>query len=151
MISMSEEEVRAYLRAQHKLILVSQGPAIYPHPMPMNYVFDDHEQFLMTTFRKSQKVLNLQRNPKASLLVESGVGYDELKSVLAYASGEIIDDAEEVMRVMDLMLAKDSAIVGENAQGLGDQAEAMAAKRVVLRFTPDRYISWDHGKLGGRY
>lgn len=119
--------------------------------MPMNFIFDDEDRFVMTTFRKSQKVRNLQRDPKASLLVESGIAYDELKSVLAYAKVEIIDDTEEVLRTMMQIMAKETEITGNKMEIVKDQAHSTISKRVALRFTADSYMSWDHTKLGGRY
>lgn len=149
-IAMSMDETRAYLKAQQRLILTSNGPHGYPHPMPMNFVFDDDDAYLMTTFRKSQKIRNIERDPRCALLVESGSHYSELKSVLAYADAELIDDPEMTGKVMIALAAKE----GDRA-ALSDEAKktvlASVPKRVVLRFKPKDYISWDHTKLGGGY
>ncbi len=150
-ISMTDDELLVYLRSQRRLILVSNGINTYPHPMPMNYMFDDEERFVMTTFRKSQKVKNLQRDPKVSLLVESGIAYDELKSVLAYAQAEIIDDNEEVLRTMMLLLTEETELSGNDLDLVKEQAKATAPKRVMLRFSAETYVSWDHTKLKGHY
>jgi nitroimidazol reductase NimA-like FMN-containing flavoprotein (pyridoxamine 5'-phosphate oxidase superfamily) len=151
LIVMTDDEVRAYLRNSHRLILVTNGRGGYPHPVPMNFIFNDQEQILMTTFRKSQKVRNLQRDPKAALLLESGIAYGELMSVLAYAEAEIIDDSNQVIDLMNLLTAKEAALTGSHTGVVKTQAESTASKRVVLRFTPDSYISWDHTKLKGLY
>jgi nitroimidazol reductase NimA-like FMN-containing flavoprotein (pyridoxamine 5'-phosphate oxidase superfamily) len=149
-IAMTMDEIRAYLKVQQRLILTSNGPAGYPHPMPMNFLFDDNDTYLMTTFRKSQKVRNIERDPRCALLVESGSHYSELKSVLAYAEAELIDDADFTQQVMLALAAKE----GERG-ALSDEAKQTVAasvpKRVVLRFKADDYISWDHSKLGGGY
>jgi nitroimidazol reductase NimA-like FMN-containing flavoprotein (pyridoxamine 5'-phosphate oxidase superfamily) len=150
-ISMTSDEIRLYLQSQSRLIIVSNGTDGFPHPMPMNFIFDNEERFLMTTFRKSQKVKNLQRDPKASLLVESGVAYQDLRSVLAYSNAEIIEDKDEVQRTMMLMMKKETEITGIELKGVKEQAQSTIAKRVVLRFKADSYISWDHSKLAGRY
>ena len=150
-ISMTDDELLVYLRSQRRLMLVSNGIDSYPHPMPMNYIFDDEGRFLMTTFRKSQKVKNLQRDAKASILVESGEAYNELKSVLAYAKAEIIDDTEEVLRTMILLMNEEKSLNVSRLDIVKKQAQSTAAKRVVLRFSADSYISWDHTKLSGRY
>ena len=150
-IEMSPEEIRTYLRSQMRLILVSNGPDGYPHPMPMNFLVDDEDRYAIITFRKSQKVKNLMRDPRAALLVESGIAYAELKSVLAYAEAEIIDDIELVLDIMAGLAAKEMKAVSDFSPEVREQARATAAKRVVIRFKPDRYITWDHSKLGGRY
>jgi nitroimidazol reductase NimA-like FMN-containing flavoprotein (pyridoxamine 5'-phosphate oxidase superfamily) len=148
-ISMSPDEVRAYLGANRKAVLVSNGLNGFPHPMPMNYVFRD-DAILMTTFRKSQKVLNLQRDPRCTVLVETGERYTDLKSVLAYANAEIIDDLAYTQGViMQVSGGEPGATAG--APALRASAEATAPKRVVLRFAAERYVSWDHSKLQGRY
>lgn len=149
-IAMTMDEIRAYLRAQPRLILTSNGPTGYPHPMPMNFVFDENDTYLVTTFRKSQKVKNLERDPRCALLVESGSHYGELKSVLAYADAEIVDDAEFTRKVMQALAAKEG-----NRAALSEEAKqtiaASVPKRIVLRFAAKQYISWDHTKLRGGY
>ena len=151
LIEMTAEEVRAYLDAQKTLIIVGNGPNGYPHPMPMWFAQDDAGCLYCTTFGKSQKVLNWRRDPKAALLVESGEEYAELRGVTIYATCEVIDDAEDVQ---DALVAINSRgrDLDENAKAaLRESVGRTASKRVVLKFTPQRYVSWDHTKLGGRY
>lgn len=150
LIRMTPEEVRAYLGAQRRIIVVTIGPDGMPHPLPMNYGLDAAGRVIMSTFRKSQKVRNVERDPRATLLVESGEGYADLKAVILFAEVEIIDDPEEVRALMNLMKASDT-LAGSMDDGRNEQVRASIAKRVVLRFTPFRTISWDHGKLGGYY
>ena len=92
LIELDDDEIRDYLDARKTLIIVGNGHNGYPHPMPMWFARDDDGTIRCTTFAKSQKVLNWRRDPKATLLVESGVEYAELKSVVIYASCEIIDE-----------------------------------------------------------
>lgn len=146
---MSAEEIRAYLRSQPRLIVVSNGPAGYPHPVPMNFALDEHDRPLILTFRKSQKVRNFERDPRAALLVESGLVYHELKSVMIYATAEIIDDRAEFEAARASFAEKvQTRVITAEEQA---QVQATMAKRVIVRFTPQRYISWDHSKLQGRY
>lgn len=150
-IAMTMDEIRTYLKEQERLILTSNGPDGYPHPMPMNFVFDDQDRYLITTFRKSQKVRNMERDPRCALLVESGHQYSELKSVLAYADAQIIDDPAFTAEVMSAIGRKEEVRNGEMSEEARQQAMASAPKRVVMVFQPEHYISWDHTKLGGRY
>jgi nitroimidazol reductase NimA-like FMN-containing flavoprotein (pyridoxamine 5'-phosphate oxidase superfamily) len=149
-IRMSDAEVSAYLAGQRRIILVTNGADGMPLPLPMNYGMDADGRFLITSFRKTQKVKNLERDPRATLLVESGEQYQELKSVVAWCNAEIIGDPAEVRALMAVMRAGHplGAIMGAEAAA---QVEASIPKRVVLRFTPYRLISWDHAKLGDRY
>ena len=151
LIQLTPDETRAFVDAARTLIIVSNGRDGYPHPMPMWFYVDDAGNYYCTTFSKSQKVRNFRRDPRATLLVESGEEYAELKSVLTYARCEVIDDHEQVC----------DALVGINTKGrdvdeaqraqLREAVAGTAAKRVVLKFVPERTISWDHAKLGGRY
>lgn len=150
LIRMTEPEVRAYLAEQRRIVVVSNGPGGLPHPVPMNYGLNPEGRILITTFAKSQKLRNLERDPRAALLVESGETYAELKSVIAYADAEIFTDPDEVVSGMRLIRAADDLAGSLNA-GMSDQVRASVAKRALVRFTPFRFVSWDHGKLGQYY
>ncbi len=150
LIQMTGEEVGAYLAGQRRIILVTNGADGMPHPLPMNFRMDGDGRFLISSFRKTQKVRNLARDPRATLLVESGEKYQELKSVVAWCDAEIIDDPTQVRALMSVMRGGEplTATMSEQAAA---QVEASIPKRVILRFTPYRMISWDHAKLGDRY
>lgn len=149
-IRMSGEELAAYLAEQRRIILVTIGPDGMPHPMPMNYGIDAEGRVLIVTFAKSQKVRNLERDPRATLLVESGTAYRELKSAVLYCQTEILSDPAEVAAAMGQVRASDAMQASLSAP-MSDQVRASLAKRAALRFTPLRTVSWDHGKLGGVY
>jgi PPOX class probable F420-dependent enzyme len=150
LIRMTPAEVDAYLREQRRIVLVTNGANGLPHPVPMNYGLDEAGRVLITSFRKSQKVRNLERDPRATLLVESGETYAGLKSVMLYCDAEILTDPAAIAAYMQRIRAdvqlSDSLSTGANAQ-----VRASMAKRVLLRFTPFRTVSWDHGKLGQYY
>lgn len=149
-IAMSDAELRAYLEGQRRIILVTNGPGGMPHAVPMNYGIDAENRIILTAFRKSQKVRNLERDPRATLLVESGAGYGELRGVVAWCDAEILVDPEEVARNMALIRA-DAAIAASVSGARSEQVRASMTKRVALRFTPFRTTSWDHAKLGNFY
>jgi nitroimidazol reductase NimA-like FMN-containing flavoprotein (pyridoxamine 5'-phosphate oxidase superfamily) len=149
-IEMTPDEVRDYLKQQKRIILVTNGANGLPHPMPMNFGVDEQGRIVMTTFAKAQKVKNVERDPRASLLVESGEGYADLKSVLMYCDVEILTGAEVVAEAMGLIQGSTS-LSKDFSTEMSEQARASYAKRSVLRFTPFQTISWDHTKLGGRY
>lgn len=150
LIRMSPAEIEAYLAGQRRIIVVTNGPHGLPHPVPMNYGLDDAGRILITSFRKSQKVRNLERDPRATLLVESGETYADLKSVIAYADAEILGDPDAVAEGMRRVQADEQLSESLSAE-MSDQVRASLAKRVIVRFTPFRYVSWDHAKLSGFY
>lgn len=149
-IRMTPEEVRSYLSGQRRIVLVTIGPDGMPHPLPMNYGLDAEGRVLITSFRKSQKVKNLERDPRATLLVESGEAYAELKAVVLYCEVELIADPDAIATFMREVRA-DSAMAESLSAGMSAQVRASLSKRVVLRCTPFRTVSWDHGKLAGFY
>lgn len=149
-IAMTPEEVRTYLLSQARMIVVSNGLGGFPHPMPMNFALDGEGRVLITTFAKSQKVRNLERDPRASLLVESGESYEALKSVILYARAEILTDPAAIEAGHRAMAGKVQTAPVE-AEAKAGQIRASMAKRVIIRFTAERTISWDHAKLGGFY
>ncbi len=149
-IAMTPQELRAYLAAQTRIIIVTNGPGGMPHPVPMNYGLDDAGRVIITTFAKSQKVRNLERDPRATLLVESGEAYRELKSAILHCDAEIIREPAEIARNTALVRAG-AAMAGSLSSAMSDQVRASLAKRAVVRFTPFRVASWDHAKLGGFY
>jgi len=150
LIRMSPHEVDAYLRAHRRIIIVTNGADGLPHPVPMNYGVDEAGRLVITTFAKSQKVRNLERDPRATLLVESGETYADLKSVMLYCDVEILRDPNEIAAGMALVNA-DEQLAGSLSAEMGDQVRASMSKRVILRCTPFRTVSWDHGKLGAFY
>ena len=150
LIRMTPDELAAYLAEQRRMIVVTIGPGGMPHPMPMNYGLDAAGRVVIITFAKSQKVRNLERDPRATLLVESGREYRELKSAILYCDAELVTEPEAIAATMALVRASD-AMAGSLSAGMSEQVRASLAKRVAVRFTPFREVSWDHGKLGGVY
>lgn len=151
LIQLTDEEIRDYLSTEKTLIIVSNGPNGYPHAMPMWFWTDGAGCLYCSTFGKSQKVMNWRRDPKATLLVESGEEYAKLKGVLIYATTEIIDDPERVVDTLVAVNAGDRELDAEERAKLRETVAPRAHKRVLLKFTPERYVTWDHAKLGGRY
>jgi nitroimidazol reductase NimA-like FMN-containing flavoprotein (pyridoxamine 5'-phosphate oxidase superfamily) len=149
-IGMTPGEVRAYLEEQRRIIVVTNGVNGLPHAVPMNYGLDDQGRILITTFRKSQKVKNLERDPRATVLVESGTVYSQLKSVIAYCDAEIIDDPALVPQLMRLIRAQE-AMAASLSKPMREQVRESTPKRVVVRFSAFHTVSWDHAKLGGSY
>ena len=151
-IRMSEDEIRSFLAERKTLILTSNGPDGFPHPMPMWYVLEPDGAIRMTTYSRSQKVLNLRRDAKVAVLAESGTEYQELRGVVFYGTAEIIEDVEQVMDT--LLAAAGNPLPDANDEQRKAIREGMrknASKRVLIRIKPDTVVSWDHSKLGGVY
>src|ERR1700761_925181 len=142
-IKMTEAELLAFLGEELTVIVSSFGSRGWPHSMPMWFVVRDGEVW-MWTYRTSQKVRNLERDPRATLLVEAGSTYDQLRGVMIEAEAEILDD-------YDAVLDLGRELGGRYAPGAeGPEAEAalarQASKRVGIRLRPRRVVSWDQRK-----
>lgn len=151
LIQLSDSEIRDYLNAQKTLIIVSNGKDGFPHPMPMWFCVDDAGCLYCTTFTKAQKVYNFKRDPNATLLVESGEEYAQLKGLVIYADTEVIDSYDAVCDALVRINTKGREVDEEGRKKLLAAVSPTATKRVLLKFTPRSYVSWDHSKLGGRY
>jgi PPOX class probable F420-dependent enzyme len=149
-ITMSDPDLHAFLAAERVVSCATIGPAGRPHLMPLWYVADG-AVISAWTYGKSQKVRNLERVPQATLLVEAGDAYDELRGAMLECNVEIVREPERLM-ALGLRLARryrglpEGEVSAEVEAAVGKQA----AKRVGLVFHPTRIVSWDHGKLAGR-
>jgi nitroimidazol reductase NimA-like FMN-containing flavoprotein (pyridoxamine 5'-phosphate oxidase superfamily) len=149
---MSDAEVRAFLEGSKTIIINSNGPGGYPHPMPMWFGLDPDGSVRMTTFRASQKVKNLQRDPRVSLLAESGEEYAQLMGVVLYGRAQLVDDIDFVTKTLISVATRSQAPPDEATRdGMAKVMAKTAAKRIGILVKPERVVSWDHRKLGGTY
>ena len=149
-ITLSDVEQDELLESERVVVVSSNGVRGWPHSMPMWFVVRDGEIWVWT-YAKSQKVRNLERDPRATLLVETGTEYTELRGVQIEAEAELVRDPERVAEFGAELTVRYAegieSVEGEAAAAL----RAQAAKRVAIRFEPIRIATWDHRKLGGTY
>jgi PPOX class probable F420-dependent enzyme len=143
-IQMSDDEVRAFLEEQMVMTIGTIGPKGRPHLIALWYV-PDGVGMTGWTYAKSQKAKNLERDPRATVHVESGVQYHELRGVMMECDVELDGDAKPYG------LALFERYAGTLDDSVTAMVEKQAPKRVGLRFKPTRIVSWDHSKLGGDY
>ncbi|MEV3922829.1 pyridoxamine 5'-phosphate oxidase family protein [Actinomadura coerulea] len=150
-IKMSPEEVAEYLAANFKVQVATVGKDGGPHLVTMFYTLYE-DKIAFTTYKSSQKVINLRRNPVMTCLVEDGVEYGELRGVALYGRGLVVEDPEPRSKV--------GMVVGSRMAGLpvpelgepvdpviAEGIEQALAKRVLILMDPDRVVSWDHRKV----
>lgn len=154
---MTDEERLGFLEAGRTLIVSTIGRDGAPHVAPMWYFLDDGK-VVFRSFTKSQKIVNLRRDPRLTVLVQSGEAYTELKGVAIRGRATLIDGADDASRVLWAYgrLAARYAMVGDGPIDLDPEAlEAafgrFAPKNTVVTVEPERIVSWDHTKLGGEY
>jgi PPOX class probable F420-dependent enzyme len=144
---MSEEEVAAFLEGSHTLQVASLNADGTPHLVAMFYAVSDGE-IGFWTYAKSQKVVNLRRDPRITVMVETGKAYAELKGVTITGRARIVEDREQVLAFGELLYPR---YFGELNDAARAGMVAMGAKRVVILAEPKKVVSWDHTKLAGVY
>jgi PPOX class probable F420-dependent enzyme len=146
-IAMSDEEVADFLEEQRIVVCATNGRDGFPHLMPLWYVVRDDELWAWT-YAKSQKVRNIERDDFASLQVETGESYDQLRGVMIKAHAVVHRDVETVAELGAAIFAR---YTGGDPADYQEMVETQAPKRVGLQFVPREVATWDHRKLGGVY
>lgn len=149
-IALSPAEIEELLAAERVAVVSSIGPRGWPHSMPLWFVAREGEVWIWT-YAKSQKVRNLERDPRATVLVEAGEEYSELRGVMVEARAHLHRDRETVLGFAEELTLRYAEGL-ETVEGeVRAMLEAQAPKRVAIRFEPLRTATWDHRKLGGVY
>jgi len=142
-IELTPAEQAAMLDAARTAILVTIGPDGVPDPTAMWFVVDDNGHVVMRTYAKSQKVRNLERDPRVAVLIEDGETYDTLRGLQLTGRITLSRDVEEVLDVVEGLARKYQGVDGLDRDSLRDYA----GKQAVLRLDVERRVSWDHSKL----
>jgi PPOX class probable F420-dependent enzyme len=147
-ITMTDDEVRAFLDEERILTCATLGPRGWPHVMPLWYVVREGTIWAWT-FAKSQKARNLERDPRATLQVEAGRDdYSQLRGVMLETEATLHRDTDRVAALgLEIMqrYAGGRELTDETRQGVLRQAP----KRIAMEFVERRRSTWDHRKLGG--
>ena len=149
-ITMSDGEVRDFLREQRIMHVATVGPSGRPHLVPLWYVVEDGPVLRGWTYAKSQKARNLERDPRATVSVDDGVQYHELRGVMMECDVEMEREPQRVAEYGTALFERygDGGPLAPEVRAMVDK---QARKRVGLRFGPTRTVTWDHRKLGGDY
>jgi nitroimidazol reductase NimA-like FMN-containing flavoprotein (pyridoxamine 5'-phosphate oxidase superfamily) len=166
-IKMSDAEVGCFLAEERTVTCATIGPRGWPHLMPLWYVLRSTEdrsapareagpRLWSWTYAVSQKVRNLERDPRATLQVEAGESYEVLRGVMLECDVVVHRDLEVVKALGHEIFARYASPRGQPpAEDLpaevGEMVDKQALKRVAMEFVELRRASWDHRKLGGVY
>ncbi len=159
---MGGEEAAAFLAQKRTVVCATLGPGGWPHLMPLWYVLRERSggrpgpQLWSWTYAASQKVRNLERDPRATLEVETGELYQELRGVMLECEVAIHRDVEIVKALGREIFARYAAPRGEPPveelpAEVGEVVDRQATKRVALQFIELDRVTWDHRKLDGVY
>ncbi len=159
---MSEAEAAAFLAAERTVVCATHGPRGWPHLMPLWYVLRalpesaGAPELWAWTYASSQKARNLERDPRATLQVEAGESYDQLRGVMLETEAQLHHDTDVVRALGREIFTRYAVEAGqpppsELPREVGEMVDRQASKRVALQFRERRRATWDHRKLGGAY
>lgn len=143
-ITMSDDEVWDFITSRRTATLATLGPSGHPHLAAMWFAVIDREIWFETK-AKSQKAVNLRRDPRITVSVEDGLTYDALRGVAIEGEAEIVEDRDALWAVGVDMWERYNGPYSEEVKPL---VELMLNKRIAIRVRAERIRSWDHTKLG---
>jgi PPOX class probable F420-dependent enzyme len=149
-IKLSEGELGELLEEERIAVVSSLGPRGWPHSMPLWFVPREGTVWIWT-YAKSQKVKNLERDPRATVLVEAGRSYNELRGAMVESEAVIHRDFETVLGFAEELTVRYAEGISSVEGDAKAALEAQAPKRVAVSFPALRTATWDHRKLGGTY
>lgn len=144
-IALTDDEIRDYLERSKTVIMGTINHDGWPHLVPMWYSMLEGKVH-MHTYKTSQKVVNIQRDPRGSVLVEDGTSYNELRGVFMRGRFEIRDDQDLCYAIGIKSAVKYMDVTEEQASPF---VRHQVRKRVALIFHPEKTSSWDHRRLVG--
>tara|TARA_B100000029_G_scaffold37578_2_gene35342 strand:- start:19532 stop:19999 length:468 start_codon:yes stop_codon:yes gene_type:complete len=148
LIQMTEDELASFIEEQKSLQVSCIGADGWPHLTTLWFAVVD-EKIVFETYTRSQKILNLQRNPNITVLLEDGVVYEKLRGVMIKGKALLDGIPENVERYAKAVMLRNQPEYGEEI--LSEAAKQMSLKRTAVIVEPQEIISWDHTKLGGTY
>lgn len=147
-VRMNEEEIWQFIASQKTIQVATINKDGTPHVMPLWFALDDG-RIVLETFTKSQKVVNLERDPRLSVLFEDGDEYNDLKGVSIRGRAVLVKEPAEVHRLHMAVLVRNQPEVPVDL--LEKATASMVSKKTAIVIEPERFVSWDHSKLGGVY
>ena len=144
LVEMTDQEIATYLERSRTCTIATLGATGLPHLVAMWYAVVDG-QIWFETKAKSQKAVNLQRDPRITCLIEDGLTYDKLRGVSLEGTAEIVTDPDLIWQVGVSVWERYNGPYTDEMQPL---VEFMLHKRVAVRIDVERTRSWDHRKLG---
>ena len=148
LIRMTDEEMKLFIQEQKSLQVSCMGPDGWPHLTTLWFAVVD-QRIVFETYTRSQKILNLQRNPNVTILLEDGIVYEKLRGVMIKGKAVLESKPENVEKYAKAVMIRNQPEIGEEI--LSEAAKQMSLKRTAVIIEPQEIISWDHTKLGGTY
>ncbi|MFP6638876.1 MAG: pyridoxamine 5'-phosphate oxidase family protein [Myxococcota bacterium] len=147
-IRMGDDALWNFIGSQKTVQVATLNRDGSSHLMPLWFALDER-CIILETFSKSQKIKNLERDPRITLLFEDGEEYTQLRGASLYGRAELVRDVEAVHQFHRMVIRRNSP---ELADDVIDQvSRGMAPKKTAVLIRPHKVITWDHSKLAGIY
>lgn len=147
-IRMTDEALWAFIESQKTVQVATLNRDGSSHLMPLWFALDGR-CVILETFTKSQKIKNLERDPRITLLFEDGDEYTQLRGASLYARAELVTELEAVHQFHRMVIRRNSPDLTDEV--IDQVSRSMAAKKTAILIRPNKTITWDHSKLGGIY
>ena len=147
-IKMTDGEQETFIEAQKSLQVGTINRDGTPHLSTLWFAVVDGD-IVFETYTKSQKIRNLQRDPRIACLLEDGLTYETLRGVQVNGTAELHTESDRVHGLARAVMVRNNPEIDPDL--LDKAAEQMAAKRTAVVVKADKVVSWDHTKLGGSY
>jgi PPOX class probable F420-dependent enzyme len=148
LITMTDEEFWRFAEEQKSMQVATLNRDGTVHLMPLWFAIDDGA-FVLETFTKSQKIKNLERDPRITVLLEDGKVYQKLRGASITSTAELVQDVERVHALHMKVLLRNTPELPEDV--LEKASLSMAPKKTAILIRPEKIVSWDHSKLDGIY
>lgn len=148
-IEMTPGEVESFLAGRHVMNIATISPGGQPHLVAMWYAMIEGKPAFWT-FGKSQKIMNIRRDPRITALVESGEAYSELRGVELVGTAQLVEDTDEIVRIAAIVAERYNGPAAVSEPGM-EFIRKQALKRIGVVIDVEKTVSWDHTKLGGAY
>jgi len=147
-IAMNDDELWRFIEERKSIHVATLNRDGSVHLVPLWFAVEDCT-IILETFTKSQKVQNLLRDPRITVMLESGTEYAQLRGATLYARAELVTEVERVHELHMKVLRRNTPEVPDEV--LERASRSMAPKKTAILIRPEKVVSWDHGKLGGTY
>ncbi|MDG2050178.1 MAG: pyridoxamine 5'-phosphate oxidase family protein [Myxococcota bacterium] len=147
-ISMNQDELWSFIDSQKTVQVATINRDGSPHLVPLWFARQDNT-IILETFTKSQKIKNLERDPRITILFEEGLVYEHLKGASISAEADLVQEVDRVHALHKAVLLRNTPELPEEV--IDQASRSMAPKKTAILVQPGRVMTWDHSKLGGRY
>lgn len=143
-VRMNDTEIDEFVEEQKSLQVGTLNSDGSIHLSTLWFAVVD-QKIVFETYTSSQKIVNLKRDSRITVLLEDGLEYSNLRGVMIRGTSLLTEESAEVERIAREVIKRNQPEVPEEM--LDDAAASLALKRTVVAIVPEKTVSWDHRKI----